>query len=47
MKAGTGFSTAIDLRVSEYKSLEEWQKHMHVIVVINEMHVKEDFVYEK
>ena len=48
IRACVGFSTEVDLqlmRVTDYKSLEGWQKC--VALVINEMHIKEDLVYDK
>ena len=43
-----GFSAEVDrelLRVADYRGLEEWQKY--VAVIMDEMHLKEDLVYNK
>ena len=47
-KGDPGFSTAVDEQLifsSSLNSLEEWQKC--VIILIDEMHIKENLVYEK
>ena len=48
IRAQAGFSAEVDqelLRVADYKGLQEWEKC--VALVIDEMHLKEDLVYDK
>ncbi len=48
IRAHVGFSSEVDkelLRVAEYRELQEWQKC--VVLLIDEMHLKEDLVYDK
>ena len=48
ISANIGFSEEVDmelLRVANYKKLEEWEKC--IVLLIDEMHVKEDLVYDK
>ena len=48
IKAKCGFSDEIDqmaMREVNFEQLEEWQKH--IVLIFDEMHIKEDLVYEK
>lgn len=40
-----GFSSEVDQELITADRLDEWQKY--VIVILDEMHIKEDLVYEK
>ena len=48
IKARSGFSTEVDndlLRVAKYKDLKDWEKC--TVLLIDEMYIKEDLVYDK
>ena len=48
IRACVGFSSEVDmelLRVANYRELQEWEKC--VVLLIDEMHIKEDLVYDK
>ena len=48
IKSSCGFSSEVDndlLRAADYHSLEEWQTYVGLI--IDEIHIKEDLVYDK
>ena len=48
MNSTTGFSTAVDqqlMQVAEIRKCPKWQKY--VVLVIDEMYIKEDLVYDK
>ena len=48
VNATTGFSTAVDqqlMQAADISKCPEWQKH--VVLVIDEMYIKEDLVYDK
>ena len=48
MNATTGFSAALDkqlMQAAEVEKCPDWQKH--VVVVLDEMYIKEDLVYNK
>ena len=48
LKACTGFSHDVDNHVmsgSEVVESEDWQRH--VVLILDEMHIREDLVYDK
>ncbi len=48
IKASSGFSDEIDqmiIKEAKFDEIEEWQKH--VVLIFDEMHIKEDLVFDK